>query len=326
MISFKPIYKSSSGPVVNLKYNNGCGAMFAFTDLGKIVRIKNLPYDFMGRGLTNVFCQILNGEGDFSSLIYDSCYYDLYQAIALLNSRENTYSFIQSDVRSFSAFKHTKVTALYVSDVLKADEDFGFWKTITWRQTSSDSRVTVAIKVANTEEELLKTDWQYYISKESPDLYGQSQGLPFTVTESLNRFNLKGRFLMFKVEMETADKFDNPIVGDFIISYASKHSVFFFTRKIKITKTSNIDNLIFTANLSEPEKTEVKFGITNSNSADWEDYKIITLDQLVSLPSDYGNSVKIGVKMSSYSETKYPVVQEFSFLVGSESEDLLNKT
>ena len=325
MISFKPIYKSSSGSVVELKYNNGCGALFAITELGKIVRIKTLPSDMLGRGLANVFCQIQNGDGDFSSIVYDSCYYNLYQTVVLLNSSDKTYSFIQSDVRSFSAFKHTKVTALYVSDVLKADEDFGFWKTITWQQTSSVSRVTVALKVADTQEELLALDWQYYISKEAPDIYGLSSESTFTVTESLNRFNLKGRLMMFKVEMETTSEFDNPIVGEFVISYAAKHSVFFFTRKIKITRTSNIDNLLFTANFSEPEKTEIKFGISDGNTADWENYKVVTLDQLVSLPDDYGNSVKIGIKMSSYSETKYPVVQEFSFLVGSETEDLLNE-
>ena len=326
MISFNPIYKSTSGNIVGLKFNNGCGSMFAFTESGKIVRIKTLPSDFMGRGLSHIFCQIQDGEGDFSPVVYDSCYYDLYQAVVLLDSEQKSYSFIKSDVRSFSAFKHTKVTALYVSDVLKADEDFGFWKTITWKQTSSVSRVTAALKVAETQEELLNLDWQYYISKEAPEVYGQVVDQTFVVTESLNRFNLKGRFMMFKVELETTSEFDNPVVGEFVISYAAKHSVFFFTRKIKITRDFNIDNMLFTASYSEPEKTEIKFGIADSNTADWEEYKVITLDQLVSLPSDYGSSVKIGIKMSSYSDTVYPVVQEFAFLIGSETEDLLNES
>jgi hypothetical protein len=160
---------------------------------------------------------------------------------------------------------------------------------------------------------------------ESPqDSYSTSVGSYSVITKDLDRFNLKGRFMMFKVEIETSYSSSYPIVGEFVVSYSSKHSVFFFTRKIKVDKGTNIDNIIVTATYSEPSNTEVKFGIVGSNSSNWEDYTIISQDQLKSLPSAWGNAVKIGVKMSSYSDVRYPVVQQIALLVGANSDNEIN--
>jgi len=132
--------------------------------------------------------------------------------------------------------------------------------------------------------------------------------------------------MQFKVELETDSAFVNPIVSEFIITYAAKHAVFFFTRKIKIDRTTNLDNIILTANYSEPENTEIRFGLANSNTANWQDYKIVNLDELITLPSNWGSILKVGIKLSSYSDTKYPVIQEFAFLLGTDSDNKLNET
>jgi len=325
-MNFTPVFKSKKGDISYLKYANGIGSVFAMTFSGVINRLDSFPSNLFGRGLSYIFSQIENGEGDLSDPVDTSIYYDLYHMLISLNGTSEEFTPVKENVEIFSTSKNSKVTAIYISDVLKADEDFGFWKNITWKQTVSSARIVVALKVAETEEELLKLKWQYYISETPSEGYGSPHPSEYVVIKDLDRFNLKGRYMQFKVELETDSAFVNPIVSEFIITYAAKHAVFFFTRKIKIDRTTNLDNIILTANYSEPENTEIRFGLANSNTANWQDYKIVNLDELITLPSNWGSILKVGIKLSSYSDTKYPVIQEFAFLLGTDSDNKLNET
>lgn len=316
---FTPIFKSNNGNVSLLKYADGIGEVFVVTDTGNIVKIRSIPTNAYGTGLSEIFSQILDGDGSLSDIVYDYVYYDLYKAVASVF--QNNFNVVKENVNAFGINKLDSIIGVYVSDVLVADEDFGFWKTISWTQNLNDGRVVVALKVSDSESELLAMDWQYYISLESP-AYGQLGA--FTISESLDRFNLKGRYMQFKVVLESYTSDSTPIVTDFVISYAAKHSVFFFTRKLKIDRKHNIGNILITSSYSEPQNTEIRFGITNSNSAEWQDYKIVNLNELITLSSNWGNVVKVGIKMSSYTETSYPVVQEFAFLLGSDNDNNLN--
>lgn len=319
-MNFIPIFKSNQGQISVVKYVHGNGSLFVATDQGKINKITGLPLSTFGTGLTEVYSQILNGDGDLSSLTYDYVYYDLYRSVVSVFADE--FEIVKENINSYGINKSDKVTGVYISDVLVADEDFGFWKNITWTQSVSGARVVIALKVAESESELLRMDWQYYI--EEPLQYG-SVGGSSVFSKSLDRFNLKGRFLQFKVIFETTSAFSVPFVSELIVSYGSKSSVLFFTRKFKITRGDNIDNIILTATYSEPQKTELRFGIINSNSTNWPDYRIVDLNELVSLPSNWGNMIKVGIKFSSYSESQYATVQEFAFLIGSKTETNLNE-
>ena len=321
-----PVLKSTWGDIVSLKYVRGIGALFAVSDKNSIYRIDEFPHDAMGRGLVYTYGQILNGEGDFSEVVNTHFYYDMYNAIIQLDGQTSDFDVVKDSVTAYTVEKNTKVTALYVSDVLKADEDFGFWKTITWKQTVDLGRVVVALKVAETEEELATLGWQYYISENPESNYTTTIGGEYVVVKDLDKFNLKGRFMRFKVGLEATDAFEVPVVSEFVITYAAKHAVFFFTRKIKVSKGSNIDNIVLTATYSTPSNTEVRFGLTNSNSANWEEYRLVNLDELISLPSDWGNAIKVGVKLSSYSDVRYPVVQQLAFLLGTDTDNELNQS
>jgi len=324
-VNFMPVFKSTFGDISHLQYVNGIGSLFVSTDQGALFRIDQFPSDSQGRGATAVYAQIQSGEGDLSSIVNSPLYYDLYNAVVQLTGSTDSFTVIQKDVRAYLGEKKTKVTAVYVSDVLKADEDFGFWKTITWKQNTTDGRVIVALKVADTLAELEALDWQYYISETSEATYTTSVGSEHVVLKDLDRFNLKGRFMQFKVELETEDSFEIPIVSEFVITYASKHSVFFFTRKFKVERNAGIDTIILTANYSVPTNTELRFGVANEQTGDWEDYTLVDLNQLVNLGSDWGDIVKVGIKLSSYSATAYPTVQEVAFLLGTESENEFNE-
>jgi len=136
--------------------------------------------------------------------------------------------------------------------------------------------------------------------------------------KSLDRFNITGRFIQFKIELETSTSSDAPLVTDFVITYVGKHSVYFFTKKIRIGSSSDARYLLLTASTTTPTKTEVRFGITDTNSADWEDYRIVSLNRLIQLDEDFGNKLKVGIKLTSHSITAVPVVEEFAFFVDAE--------
>ena len=326
-MDFKPVYKSVVGDVTELCYVRGIGALFVVCNGTDLTRISEFPQDAFGRGLFRAYSQVLNGEGDFTDVASFPLYYDLYHAVARLNGSTDDFTVVKDEVDAFSVLKHAKVTGVYTSEVLVADEDFGYWKTISWTQCASVSRVIVAIKVSETQEELLESDWQYYISEEpQPAYYGGATSGCLDVTKSLDRFNLKGRYMQFQITFETTVESDVPELSEFLITYATKEAVYFFTRKIRIDKTSNIDDILITASVTTPQKTEVRFGITDTNSADWEDYQIVELNELTHLPEDFGTTVKVGVRLSSYSAMAVPIVHEFAFLLGTESDNTLNQS
>jgi len=324
-MDFIPTFKSNDGNISLVQYVKGMGAAFVSSSAGVVSKVVEFPTNPFGRGLTQIFAQIRDGEGYLSNTVHASLYYDLYWSIVRLDGETDDYSILKDQVEAFDVSGNTKVTARYTSEVLKADEDFGFWKSISWTQNSDSGRVVVAVKVGESESEVRASDWQYYISPVQDDPYGGVSPSEYSVTKSLDRFNLKGRFMMFKVDLETTSENENPIVGDLVITFAAKHSVFFYTQKFKVDRDVNIDDILLTASLTEPKKTEILFGVANSATANWEDYKIVDLDQLVELSSVWGNIMKVGIKMSSYSSTVYPTVHEFGFLLGADSDNELNQ-
>jgi hypothetical protein len=74
--------------------------------------------------------------------------------------------------------------------------------------------------------------------------------------------------------------------------------------------------------MTEPQNTEIRFGIAGTNTADWNDYTVVDPNKLFSL----GNleRMKVGIKMISYDDN-YPEVAEFSLLTGSELDNNINE-
>ena len=114
--------------------------------------LTSTPLSAYGTGLVNVYSQMIDGNGDFYNTLPTSVFYDLYQSIVSLS--EKSFRVVKEQVDACGINKPTTISAVYVSDNLVADEDFGYWKTVTWRQKSSQSRIVVALKVANSESEL----------------------------------------------------------------------------------------------------------------------------------------------------------------------------
>ncbi len=317
---FKPIFKSEYGDINLLKYVNGSGTLFVATENGGIVSIKDIPNNYAGYGLNNVFAQSVNGDGDITELLSNSVFYDLYDIISKVNINKEI-EIIKEEVNAFGINTSKKVYGVYVSETLMAEEDFGFWKEISLNQISNGGRIIIALKVDEDKDRLKEKDWEYYFGFDNQ--YGYSNGENYI--KSLDRFNLKGRFLQFKVTLEIDDINHNPYVNEIIISYHTKKSVFFFTRKLKFDKKDNINDIIITSTYYEPRNTEILFGVTNDNSTDWSDYTILEKDRIKKLSDVWGHDIKIGIKMSSLGVGEVPVVDEFGVLFNTNKNKLINK-
>ena len=85
-------------------------------------------------------------------------------------------------------------------------------------------------------------------------------------------------------------------------------------------RDSNVKTGLMVANITEPQNTEIKFGVANENSSDWNDYTVVETDRFFDL--DNFESVKVGIKMISYSD-EIPEVAEFAFISGAEIDNII---
>jgi hypothetical protein len=188
-----------------------------------------------------------------------------------------------------------------------------------WTETKPEgTEIIICVRSADSLEELKLLPWDYcYTSRDSDRGYG-STGL---IVRNLNDYHTKGKYLQFRVTMMT-DRVDvSPSIVNLTLSYSTKFSVYFFTTKFALTNDTDLKSGLMTATMTEPQNTEIQFGIANVNSADWNDYEVIDLNKFFSL-NNY-DRVKVGIKMIAY-DTNIPEVAEFSLMSGGNKDNLIN--
>lgn len=72
--------------------------------------------------------------------------------------------------------------------------------------------------------------------------------------------------------------------------------------------------------ITEPQNTEIRFGIANKKTNDWKDFKIIDPDKLFEVINP--ESIKVGIKFISYG-SNIPEVAEFALMAGSTTSQIL---
>ena len=110
----------------------------------------------------------------------------------------------------------------------------------------------------------------------------------------------------------------SPMVSSLTVSYSAKQSYYFYTTKFSLGDL--VKNGLLSANMTTPTKTEATFGICDTNSADWNDYTVLTPEKLQNI-NDY-KKIKIGIKFTSYSVSDFATVDNFGIFFGS---DMANK-
>lgn len=316
---FKSLMFSDDGSdISHLSYSGGRNMLLAFSDTGDAYSIDEIPDNAYGYGDVNVYASILDGLGWEWSVQPSSV--NLLLSDGVLDVSESSYEEIFSGV-AYGTGSKAVAEATYISDVLSVGDEFGYWKDISWTQDFNLGRVVIALKVGETAEEVIGKDWEYYY--ESPASYGSYPSGTFASFD-LDRFNLKGRHMMFKVEMEVTAVSGYASVMDFRIAYVTRHSVFFFTNSIKI-ESEGFDNMIVTASQTLPVRTEVAFGVGPANSSNWNDYIPVDLDRIESVPSSFGSRSKVGIRLTSFDLSAYPTVHEFALEFGADSDNKINQ-
>ena len=133
-------------------------------------------------------------------------------------------------------------------------------------------------------------------------------------------YDLNGRYFQVKVEIRSSGDISS-IVHNINVIYTTKQTSYFFSEIFSLEKDSNINQGIITATINEPLNTEVKFGISDKNTSDWNSYQLVELDKF--FPLNNLENIKIGVKFSSYDVVNIPDVSEFALLCSGDKKEIL---
>jgi len=317
---FRPIFKNPDGSdIVCLEFNGD--VLVALTETGTLYRIEQVPDNAYGHGERYVFGQHRDGEGDLSEVANTIAMHELYRAVVALSPPSEAYTVVSS-VDAYGGSTRDKIKGVFTSPSIVIDQDFGVWSSLEWTQLrESGTRVLVGVKVAENEDGLSEKEW-YWFEEDREIYYGYSNIV--TVTRDLERFNIKGNALQFRVVLETDNPSSLVYASSVRFTYLGKHSVYFFSSKFRLERGSGPTGLILTGSQTTPKFTEVKYGVVGDNSVDWSEYHIIDTSSFESFPQNFRDTVKIGIKLSSQSLTNIPTVHEFSFGVDSSTDTRLN--
>ena len=294
------------------------GILFA-TSLGRILFSREAVVNAYLTGKRNVYAEVKDGFGNVSQTKWRDLTYGLYNKIAQVNSSKEIvkWEFVEKP----AAITADVLKAVFLSPILSVNEDFGFWTTLLWEeQKSTDTSIIVCLRAGDSVEDVKRKEWDICFHSIDSDYSYHGTGV---ITRDLLATALSGRYVQIKVLMSSYSENVSPIVSRVVLSYTTKYAVYFFTTKFSLTDDASSKNGLITANITEPQNTEVKFGISELNSADWDDYKVVEVNRFFEL--DNLDNVKVGVKFISYGDNAAEV-GEFALLTGTEEDTQINRS
>ena len=319
-----PIVKNCRGiPIVELSKDEyitymikdvSRGGILFSTSQGRIFGCSNCTVNAYMTGKRDVYAEVKDGFGNISDTSWTTFFYALYNKIAEVNEQKEIVKYKYE--KEATAILNERITGIFLSPILSVKEDLSFWKDLIWKENKPDNtEIIICVRAADSVDILQKTSWDYcFISNDSD--------VDEFVTRNLNTYQIKGKYLQYKVTMTTDSKNVTPSILNIAVTYSTKYATYFYTTKFTLQNQSNVKSGLFVANMTEPKNTEIKFGIAGTNTSDWNDYSVVEMNKLFSL----GNleRIKIGIKMVSYDEN-VPEISEFSLLTGSEKDNKLNE-
>lgn len=309
--NFPDVSKCRGVPVLRLPNNEKItymtkdpaigGVLFA-TSRGRILYSEDAFSNAIGSGERLVYANVRNGYGSSSDTSSSNFFYSLYKRL-LETSSSKAVDKIKYKEETV-VYPNEKISAFFLSPILKSEEDIGFWKSIFWSENKLEkTKIKICIRSGESENELLGKEWG--------TCFQSSEGESSPISRELNNLHLDGDLAQIKVVMETESDQENPSVTDLGLVYSSKRAQYFYTIKFSLERNSNINKGLITATVTEPLNTEVIFGYSDINSSNWEDYKIIDRDSFFDMENI--DNVKIGAKMVSY-DGSLPSIDEFSII------------
>lgn len=309
--SFKILDLPEDEYITDIIEKEDSGLILLSTTRGRIISCSDTTINSYLTGDRTIFVDVKDGFG-LSNVSSTSVMYALYNKIAEVNEDREIVKW--KFVTEPTAILVEKITGEFLSPVLFVREDLGFWNELIWDEIKpSDTDIVVSIKSGTSMEEILSKPWTYSFSS--------NVGETGTITRNLNTITLKGQYLQVRVEMTTNKSNTTPIVSNVTVKYSTKQASYFFSTKFTLAKDSMTDRGMFVATITEPQNTEVKFGLASKETSDWDDYTSYEPDKFFSLENI--DDLKIGIKFISYDE-HVPEVAEFALILGGEKVKVLN--
>jgi hypothetical protein len=290
------------------------GGILFSTSRGRILRCSEALVNAYLTGNRKVFAEVSDGFGNVSNTEWSDLFYSLYNKIAEINEQKEVVKWHYETTPT--AILIDRITATFLSPPLLVKEDLGFWKQLIWtEQKPDDTDITICVRSADSLTELTAKSWDKCFESNDSDISS-------TITRDLDDISMDGKYIQFKVVMSTESKDVSPVVVNLSITYSTKFAVYFFTTKFSLENQSNLRKGLLVANVTEPQNTEVLFGVSDTNSADWTDYEIVELNKFFAL--DDFEKIKVGIKFVSYGDN-ISQVGEFSLMSGGEKINLINQ-
>lgn len=299
--------------IISALSDNEDNVVLIGTDDGKIIKIDKVAINAYLTGKRSIYAQVKDGYGNTSETGWGNLVYELRNKILQVSDSKVILNFKTVNL-PFSANVFKDYKAVFTSPVLYGGDDFIYWKTLQWQQeVQGDTKIDVYVRVGKTSDELFNNQWVFVGSHDEND-----------VVINLDNFNPLGGYMQVKTILSTDNISNTPSLHSLRIFYKKSCGVYFYTKKYVLKKGSNPKSLMIVANISEPQYTEIKFGICGTESGDWRDYQIVDINKMISVPEGIGDRLKVGIKLSSFaSET--PIVDEFALILTSEQKNLLNQ-
>ena len=303
--------------ITEIVNDNSKGGILFATSKGRILSTNKSVVNAYLTGERKVYAEVTDGFGNISNTSSSAFLYALYNKIVEINENKEIEKWVYEETPS--AIMTDRLTGVFLSPIMCVNNDLGFWKELMWREDKPDNtEITICIRIADSSSELKTKTWDYcFTSRTSDSGYG-STGV---ISRSLDDIMMDGKCIQFKVTMTTDSKSVTPSIADIAISYSTKFAVYFYTIKFAMENNTNVQSGLVTATITEPQNTEITFGVTNDNSANWNNYQAININEFFAL--DNFERVKAGIKMVSY-DSSIPEVAEFALLMGGDKDNTIN--
>jgi hypothetical protein len=271
------------------------------TSNGRILSTDKVKLNAYASGDRTVYAYSKNEYGLASNVTSSDVTYALFDRLVQITDSKSIEKWKFS--RKATVNPNNNVTGVFVSPIITVRNDFGMWKTLIWDEIkSAGSYIRIFVKAAKSVSELYSKDWEFGFQSKDGEIG--------TITRSLNNIKLEGNYLQIKVEMESND--NTSMLSRIMVEYSTKNAAYFFTTRFAMNKDEVATRGFITANITQPVNTEITFGICDTNSNNWSDYKVVDTDTYFDM--DKLSDVKIGIKFVSYDDS-LPQVSEFSLMM-----------
>jgi len=294
------------------------GGILMSTSRGRVLGCHMSLVNSYLTGEREVFAEVKDGFGNESETASTNFFYGLYNKIAEINEDKEIVKWVFKEKPT--SVLTDRINGVFISPILSVKQDLNAWKQLLWKEIKPDNTdIIICIRAADSVSELRKLSWDYCFVSEDEDRGYGSDGF---IIRDINDYQIRGKYLQFKVTMITDSNNVSPVILNLGISYSTSFSVYFFTTKFILENNANAKSGMIVANVTEPINTKVQFGIADSNSSDWNNYTVVEPNKIFELENF--ENLKVGIKMIAY-DNDVPEVSEFAVLNGADKDTLINE-